>query len=351
MKRKRGAVAVFQTPPQRILIVKPSSLGDIATTLPLLCDLRALYPEAQIDWLIAPALADLVRGHEALHELLFFDRGTVDPWWSPAGLGRLWRLQHLLRTRRYDLVLDAQGLLRSGLLARWTGAPVRVGFGWAREGAVHLYTHWSHLPPPPQQAVVRMRSLMGPLGGPPRPVEFRVPISRVAVDALRGWWPTGGGRVAAVIPGARWDSKRWSEDGFAEIGRRLAAAGFGLVLIGSKSEERLCAMIAQRVGQAAVNVAGCTTLAEMIAALSLCDVVIGNDSGPLHVAVALGRPLVGLYGPTDPLEVGPWGQLDHVLRFDDPGNYRAAASADRSGTLARLPAERVWDMVKTVAGI
>ncbi len=351
MKHKRGAVAVFQTPPQRILIVKPSSLGDVATTLPLLCDLRALYPNAQIDWLIAPAFADLVRGHDALHELLFFDRRAAGPWWSPSGLGRLWRLQHLLRRNRYDLVLDAQGLLRSGLLARWTFAPVRVGFGWAREGSVHLYTHWSHLPSRPQLAVVRMRSLMGPLGGAPRPVEFRVPISSVALETVRGLLPAGSGRLAAVIPGARWDSKRWSEDGFGEIARRLVDAGFGVLLIGSKSEQRLCNTIAQHLGPVVVNLAGCTTLAEMIAALSLCDIVIGNDSGPLHVAVALGRPLVGLYGPTDPLDVGPWGQLDHVLLFDDPGNYRAAASADRSGTLVRLSADRVWDMVKTVAGI
>ena len=351
MKHKREAVAVFQTAPQRILIVKPSSLGDIATTLPLLCDLRALYPNAQIDWLIAPALADLVRGHDALHELLFFDRGTAHPWWSLAGLGRLWRLQHLLRAKRYDLVLDAQGLLRSGLLALWTRAPVRVGFSWAREGSAHLYTHWSHLAPPPQLAVVRMRSLMGPLGGPPRPAEFRVPISRAALEALHGLLPARGGRLAAVIPGARWDSKRWSEDGFSDIARRLADAGFGILLIGSRSEQHLCSIIAQQVGRAAVNLSGRTTLAEMIAALSLCDVVIGNDSGPLHVAVALGRPVVGLYGPTDPLDVGPWSQLDHVLMFDHPGNYRAAAPADRSGTLVRLPAERVWAMIQKVVGV
>ncbi len=351
MKHKPGAMAVFQTPPQRILIVKPSSLGDIATTLPLLCDLRALYPQAQIDWLIAPAFADLVRGHDALHELLFFDRGAAGPWWSLSGLGRLWRLQHLLRRNRYDLVLDAQGLLRSGLMARWTGASVRIGFSWAREGAVHFYTHWAHLPPPPQLAVVRMRSLMGPLGGSSRPVEFRVPISPLALETVRGLLPAEGGRIAAVIPGARWNSKRWSEDGFGDIARRLADVGFGILLIGSKSEQNLCETIARSLGPAAVNLAGRTTLAQMIAALSLCDIVIGNDSGPLHVAVALGRPLVGLYGPTDPLDVGPWGQLDHVLLFDDPGNYRASASTDRSGTLLRLPADRVWSMVKTVAGI
>lgn len=351
MKPRRGAVAVFETPPQRILIVKPSSLGDIATALPLLCDLRALYPHAQIDWLIAPAFADLVRGHDAVHELLFFDRSSAGSGGWRGRLGRLWRLQRLLKTKRYDLVVDAQGLLRSGLLARWTGAPVRVGFGWAREGSVYLYTHWSQLPPPPQLAVVRMRSLMGPLGGPPRPAEFRVPISAAALAGVRRRLPANAGRLAAVIPGARWDSKRWSEDGFSEIARRLANAGFGILLIGSTSEEHLCAMIAERAAPAAVNLAGHTTLAEMIAALSVCDIVIGNDSGPLHVAAALGRPLVGLYGPTDPLDVGPWGQLDHVLKFDQPGNYRAAATADRSGTLVRLPAEQVWTLVKTMAGI
>lgn len=124
-----------------------------------------------------------------------------------------------------------------------------------------------------------------------------------------------------IIPGARWDTKRWSADGYAEIGRRLIAAGFPIALLGSPDEKPLCDSIAEKILQTSdesklINLSGRTKMAEMIAALAFARLIIGNDSGPLHVAVALNRPAVSIYGPTDPEFVGPYGQLDRVIRFN-----------------------------------
>src|SRR4051794_15362635 len=110
----------------RILLIKPSALGDVATTLPLLCDLKAAHPTAQIDWLIHPANAPVIQGHDALHELIPFDRKKLTAWWCKPSAFRLFRqLLRQLRQNKYDIVIDAQGLLRTGFLTRMTGAKTR----------------------------------------------------------------------------------------------------------------------------------------------------------------------------------------------------------------------------------
>ena len=340
--------AVGAHSPQRMLIIKPSALGDVATTLPLLCDLKTLFPESRIDWLIHPALADLVRGHDALHELIYFDREKLGRALISGDVrGHLRTLIRTLRHNQYDIVFDAQGLLRSAVLARLSGASIRIGFADAREGARFLYTHYSHLSRNKELAVVRMRSLAGVLAPLRNTVEFRLPVQDTARAKIRTLADTGQ-KFAAVIPGARWDAKRWSEKGYAQIVRHLAKSALRVLVLGAMSERTLCQGIVEQSQVAALNLAGHTSLAEMIAALDLCQVVIGNDSGPLHVAAALGRPLVGLYGPTDPASVGPFGQMDHVLRFLQPGGYKNSGSENRDATLQSLTVEMVWHKIQTL---
>ncbi len=304
---------------KKILIIKPTSLGDVATAMPMLTDIRRAWPDAQIDWLIHPAFADLLRGHVAIRDLILFDRKALAPWWhNRAAAKQLWQLARRLRHAHYDIVIDAQGLFRSAFLTAVTGAKIRIGFANAREGAPLFYNRKVRLRNGTQVSVVRMRELLRPLLI--RHDDFadaRMPINPEAakkISQLLGDHP----RIM-LIPGARWDTKRWSADGFSEIGRRLIAAGHKLTLLGSPDEQKLCDSIAQKIaprdGDALVNLAGRTKMAEMIAALASAKLVFGNDSGPLHVAVALNRPTISVYGPTDPAFVGPYGQLDRVIRF------------------------------------
>lgn len=345
-------ILIHMQPARRILIIKPSSLGDVATAMPILTDIRRAWPDAQIDWLIHPSLADLLRGHEAIHELIPFDRKQLGPWWyKPAATKLLTQLIRRLREAHYDDVIDAQGLFRSAFLTRITGAKVRIGFANAREGAPLVYTHKVTLPKKPQVAVVRMRQLLQPLGIPfDGPAEARMPVNPEAaarVAALLGPAP----RIM-LIPGARWDTKRWSGDGYIEIGRRLVAAGMPIAILGSPDEKTLCDAIAglilpSREDPRLVNLAGRTKMADMIAALASAKLIIGNDSGPLHVAVALNRPTVSIYGPTNPEFVGPYGQLDRVVRFNVDCFPCRNKTCSHHSCMKGVEVEAVWKKVMT----
>lgn len=342
-------------PPRRILIIKPSSLGDVATALPLAMDLHAAFPEAQIDWLIHPGLRDLLRGHPALHEASDFDRKGLAAWWHhPRVAGALLTLIRHLRAARYDCVIDAQGLLRSGLLARLTGARIRIGFANAREGAAFCYTHRVVLRNQPQVSVLRMRALLEPLGIQPTGVARaglrsaeRSGTQWPTPPEVAGFTTTPNGYVV-VIPGARWDTKRWATEGFVSIVQRLTDAGQRVVLAGSKDEAALCAAIAQECQRPVRNVAGQTSLGEMIGLLAGARLVVGNDSGPLHVAVALERPVVGVYGPTNPNFVGPYGQLDHVVRFAVECHPCRLKTCGHHSCMQEVTVEMVWSKIQEV---
>ena len=316
----------MKPPLTRILIIKPSSLGDVATTLPMLCDLRRAYPEATIDWLIAPAFAALVKGHDALSNLVIFDRKELATWWrSPKAFKQFRALNRRLRSAKYDCVIDAQGLLRSGFFSRVTGAPMRIGFADAREGGSFFYTHKVPIRRRDAMAVVRMRSLLDPLGVPhDGPPEYRVPLDPQAGAKALALVPEN---TVGFIPGSRGEGKRWQAEGFAAVVAALAEQ-HSVALFGSPDERALCEQIAAlsgTSGQPRINLAGQTSIGEMTAALARCRMVIGNDTGPLHVAVALGKTILGLYGRTDPGSVGPYGQLENVVRFNPAESWEGVA--------------------------
>jgi lipopolysaccharide heptosyltransferase II len=227
---------------------------------------------------------------------------------------------------------------------------VRIGFAEAREGARWFYTHRAALPKSPQVAVLRMRALVGPLGiDTTQPPRYQLPIEVAARESIDHALPSGQAPIA-IIPGARWDTKRWSVDGFREIAARIKNRNIPVVLLGSPNEAALCDQIGQGVPDV-MNLAGKTNLAQMIAALARARLVIGNDSGPLHVAVALGKPVVALYGPTDPNFVGPHGQLDHVIRFDVPCHPCRRRTCGHHSCMRGVTVDAVWRKTTEIAGI
>ena len=350
LSRKENRPSLMLPADARILIIKPSALGDVATSLPMLCDLHEALPGARIDWLIQPGYAALLEGHDAISALVPFDRQKLAAWWYKPSVNRAFRsLVATLRGRHYDCVIDAQGLLRSGFFARITGAPGRIGFASAREGATLAYTDKVLLPDEGRKmlAVDRMRALLAPLGiRSARPAQFRVPVNAAAERHMEEI--LGATHPAVVIPGARWDTKRWSREGFVEIVDRLQAAGVPVVLGGSPDERPLCESVAAACQAAPLNLAGQTSLAEMTAVLARSRIVVCNDSGPLHVAVALGKQVVALYGPTDPAYVGPYGQLDRVVRFDVPCFPCRRRTCDHHSCMRGVTTEAVWDKVQEV---
>ncbi len=306
---------------KRILLIKPSSLGDVVHALPVLHGLRTRFPKARIDWLIASAFAPLLADHTELDELILFDRrrfGRIGR--SPRASAEFARFVWDLRSRRYDLVIDLQGLFRTGFLAWASGASVRIGFRNAREGAWIFYTHRVPVDDPDMHAVDRNYRVAGLLGFDNAPVRFNLVLGEAdraaGRDLLRENGITDSQRTVAVVTGARWETKVWLPERFVEtIDELHGQSGVRCVLLGSPDEVSLCERIAGACRLAPINLAGRTSLPQLGAVLALADAVLCHDSAAMHLAVAFDRPLVCLIGPTNPRRTGPYGRPDDVVRL------------------------------------
>jgi lipopolysaccharide heptosyltransferase I len=329
----------------RILLIKLSAFGDIIHTLPVLVKLRDRYPAARIDWLITPENAELVRYHPALSNVVPFQRHDYVQFGRSLSATRgLLRLALNIRRTAYDLVVDLHGQFRSALFALASGAPVRVGFdgpqrqtaraerrragkqptahGWtgAREGSWLAYSHHIPIPRLNVHAIDRYLWLGDLLGFGGRPPDCRLywpPAADNRVAALLCQHGLTGRPFAVLAPTTIWPTKHWRAEGFAEVGRFLTRAGLAVVLAGSSQERVRCRQVAAAC-PGARDLSGETTLAELAALVRQAQVVITNDSGPMHLAVALGRPVVSVFGPTDPVCIGPYGRPDAVVQADLP---------------------------------
>ena len=300
-------------PPQRVLIIKPSAIGDIVHALPVLPRLRKLWPSAKISWLVAPAGAALIERHPLLDEVIPFERGRYGGWYNPAAMWELVQFLYQLRRRKFDVVIDLQGLFRSAWISLASGAPRRVGFSNAREFAPWFYTDlvdcsWKH-----DHAVERYLKIAGALGCPDGPVEFCFAVDeedrRFIAELV-----SPGMKYAVLMPGTNWATKRWPIERFAQLAGILKERlGLESIVAGGAGDGELARQI-----PAKLNLVGKTNLRQIVALLERASLVVANDTGPMHVAAALGVPLVAPYGPTDPARTGPYGRQDSVIRLNLP---------------------------------
>ncbi len=302
--------------PARILIIRPSALGDVCRTVPVLATLRRAWPDADIDWVVQSDFAAAIASHPALTEVVSFPRRDFGRWWrNPATAAALHRWLRELRRRRYDVVYDCQGLGRSGLMTWATRAPRRVGLRSARELAWLGYTV-RHPAPRAVHTVEQMMSI--PVAEGLEPVyDMRLYLA----DADRSWWaeharPADGQPYAVLAPTSRWPAKRWPQPSWTALLGPLAERGLGrVVLVGAPSEhDQVAEIIAKAPPDTIVDLVGRTSIGRLMAVVAGAALVVANDSAPLHMAVGFARPCVGLYGPTDPERVGPWGAADAVVR-------------------------------------
>jgi heptosyltransferase I len=272
----------------RILIVKPSSLGDVIHALPTVALIRRQFPDAHIAWLINVELRSLLERCPVINERIEFHRRNSGSWLS---------LLRQLRRQHYDLVVDLQGLLRSGVFAFATGARRRVGLSDAREGGRIFCNEIVNVRR--AHAIDRYLCAARHLGCPDLPIEFPLGLeNRMPPRTL-----------IALNPLSRREAKVWGDNNFAALLDHLPAQR--VVLIGSTRErDRIEAINRGR----ARNLAGQLDLFELAELYRQCVVVITNDTGPMHLAAAVGTPVIALFGPTDPALVGPYGKGHVVLR-------------------------------------
>ena len=303
---------------RNILVIKPSSLGDVVRCLPILDGLRHRYPDARLAWLIRSDCAAVLH-HQPRLTLLPFDRRHLGRASRSLRVGvDLLRFLNSLRRQNFDLVIDLQGLFRSAMFAL-AGAPIRLGFAHAREFAACFYTHRVAIAHTPEHVVESYWRFADALGFGQLPKHFALQISS---DARQGaqkllafhGFKSGEPYVVLLIGGTA-PEKRWAPERFAQLAHTLhKQAGVTCILLGAGHDERRAAdQVLMHMHNRAIDLVDRTTLPQAFALLKDARCVIGNDTGPLHVAAALGTPLVGLYGPTDPAIVGPYGQLDGVV--------------------------------------
>lgn len=335
----------------RILIIKLSALGDVIQTLPTLEALRQRFPGAEINWLVEEAAAPLLPRHPALDQVLVCRRQS----WLQAFRGRgspaeaIRELRQLLQTLRhpgFDLVLDLQGLLKSAL---WTWAacsPRKLGFAGTREFSYLPLTE--KLPPydPEEPAIRRYLRLAAHLGAPTTPVRFRLALPRW-VDSPLAELLTALPRPWVVLhPGCRWPSKHWPPEQVAALADLVARdLGTPAIFTGSTADRPLLREISSRLTTTALDLSGRLTLPELAALFSQADAVVSPDTGPMHLAAAVGAPLVALFGPTAPWRTGPYGP-HRVLRLALPCSPCFRRHCPDPQCLSRLAATEVYDALR-----
>ena len=340
--RTKNADAALQSAEfSRILLIKLSGLGDVVHTLPVLVKLRARYPRARIDWLITPEHAEIVCCHPALSSVVPFARRDFSK------RGRRWRalaafldLLKQIRRAKYDLVIDLHGQARSGFFALVSGARVRIGFdrpvkdtikhGWrgAREGSWMAYTHRIPIPTLDIHAIDRYLWVGPLLGLDDNPPDLTIHLPSQTAHSVQHLLEQhdilASKALAVLAPGTIWETKRWTIEGFAAVARQFLQDGFAVALAGAKRDQPRCRQIAA-AAPGACDLSGKTTPAELAALIQRAEICVTNDSGAMHVAVSLGKPLVSLFGPTNPVRVGPYHQPESVVRVGlpcSPCNYR-----------------------------
>ncbi len=308
--------------PARILLIRPSALGDVCRTVPVLAALKRRYPAASIDWLVNDAFAPAVAAHPALRRVVAFPRRRFGAWWrSPATAGELRRWLGDLRRERYDLTVDCQGLARSGFFAWCTRAARRAGYANAEELGWLGLNERVRVPMELHAVdrMMRIARLAGAAADEPPDMRLYTP----AEDAENLDERLRAGRYALLAPTSRWDGKRWPMDRFAALALRLLDDGRvdRVAFVGAAGEREQCAPLSELAARddRVVDLVGRTSVGGLMAAVERAAIVIANDSAALHMAVGFDRPLVALFGPTRVERVGPYGRERDVIQKIEPG--------------------------------
>jgi ADP-heptose:LPS heptosyltransferase len=302
--------------PRRILIVLMGAIGDVIRALPLLGRMRRAWPGAYIGWAVEPKSEPLLRGHRWVDELIVYDRKYA-PWSFAPFLNKI-------RSGKFDLVLDLQRHLKSGVISIVSGAPERLGFAAANSKEFnHLFaTRHIGVQPNMRLKLLQYQAFADALGLPAAPIEFGFELPPAEDSRARGLVADVPRPILGVILGSSWPSRIYFAESVAEVIRSLSlpiegSPGLFPVLLGAPDERGLAAAVLGHLEQVpALNLAGRTSLRDLIGIFAECAVAFGPDSGPMHLAAAVGCPVVSLWGSTSPARSAPWGFADLAISAD-----------------------------------
>lgn len=323
----------------RIALIRLGAMGDCIYTLPLVSALKDRFPSAQVIWIVDARNQEIPRLHPGVDDVTVVDTRGWRRDLPAGGLGRvageIRAIRRAWAAQRYDIALDPQGSIKSGFMAWLTRAPVRVGFvrSACREGMNVLFTTHRVDPPADGHIVRKNLSLLGPLDIRTESPDFGIRLSQDAearVSSLLQQAGIGpGDRLVGMHPGAGSPRKRWDPDRYGRVGDRLQEReSVRVILTAGPGEEAVVARVASRMQRAPVVLAS-LRVGELAALLCRYALLIAGDTGPLHLAAALGCPTVAIYGPSDPVQVAPVGQGHRVLKKPCPCGWEPALYFNR----------------------
>jgi heptosyltransferase-1 len=336
--------------PKRILIIKPSALGDIILALPALSALKRSFPEARISWLVRPESAPLLERHPDLDEIILFDRKQLAKWWCSSGsFNALRSLIRQLKAGRFDLVFDFQGLFRTGYFSWVTGCKRRFGMANAREFGPLFYTHKVEQTEDCVHLVDYFLKIVGQMGATDLKVEFVLPRVKEAADSIKRILAQNNvpiEKYAVFVPGSAHKDKCWPRGRFAELAERIAERfGLAIVACGSAGEVNIVKEMKTLSRTPIVDLAGKTTLKELVELLRGARLVVSNDTGPGHIAAALGTPMVMMFGWSNPARIMPYGRPECVVAGEPDGRGAEIKSFSPRHSVIAITVDEVFDTV------
>jgi lipopolysaccharide heptosyltransferase I len=307
-----------------ILIVKLSAIGDVVQTLPALEAIKRTIPESRIDWVVEEASSGILEGHPLIDRLLVSRRKTwlrmlARPAMFLAGIKGISGFIRDLRNVRYDIAIDFQGLLKSGIVIGLSRSLRKIGFDRTRELSYLFLNERLPAYDIEKHALERYLDVARHLGAADPPPTCTLPIEheRVTVKNRLSQAVIGGGKVVVINPLARWRTKLWKEEKFARLADRLIAErNVTVIFTGGPDDREAVTRIRGMMRERALDWTGETTLKELAALAERADLFITTDTGPMHLAAAAGSRVVALFGPTAPWRTGPYGKGHIVVRAD-----------------------------------
>lgn len=330
---------------KKILIIKPSSLGDIVHSLPVLAALKKLYPVSRISWVVFPQFAPILENNPCLDEII--------TWNKKSGPKQLSIFIKELRNRKFDLVIDLQGLARTALLASFTGAVEKIAapgmkeLSWLLVREAGAFSGKMH-------AVERNLKVIEKLGGDTGEKLFPITITRQEDEFAVNYLKKNGavGKLIGIAPGAGIWQKRWPEENFSALIDKLAERfNSTIILFGTEKDmpvaEKIVAAAKNR--DRIINAAGKTSIKQLCALTKKCFLYIGNDTGPLHIAAALGVTPVGFYGPSNPEQLRPYHS--NAVVFRKGVKCSPCGTKPRCGNnicMKEITVEEVYEKIKNI---
>jgi heptosyltransferase-1 len=346
----------------KILIVKLSAIGDVIHTLPALNAIRAHYPQAAITWLVEEAAADLVVGHRALDRVLISRRKS---WVQRLrGAGRWQALKEVanffkaLRDTRYDMVIDFHALLKSGIMVGLARGRRKIGFDKGMQHQEHSYLFLNERIPPVDMevhALTRGLMLINAIGIPTPTVDYDIPFTEADTKAARKLLNHHGiagiRPLVAINPVALWETKLWLNDRFAVLADRLIKNHrVDIVFTGGPADRQIVDTILSMMTMPAANLAGKTRLTQLAALYRQASLLVTTDTGPMHLAAAVGTPVVALFGPTAPWRTGPFGGRHQVIRTAPACSpcFKRQCDEHRCRCMSDISVQMVWKRASAV---